>query len=132
MSQEKVQKYKEAKRNRKKIMKRQKRMRIVSIACYVLIACAIVGFLGWSVYDQFIREDPSTELVTLSQEEWASFLEEYNATASSSNTESGSGGETEPAQSGSGGETESGSDSETESGNGGETEAAETKETTSK
>ena len=78
MSQEKVEKYKQEKANRKKNIKKEKRLHILRVIFYSLIALAILGFLGWSVYDKFLREDETPP--TMSQEEWSSMLEEYMAT----------------------------------------------------
>ena len=75
MSQEKVEKYKQEKANRKKNIKKEKRLHVLRVIFYSLIALAILGFLGWSVYDKFIREEEKP--TTMSQEEWSSMLEEY-------------------------------------------------------
>jgi hypothetical protein len=51
MSQEKVNKYKEEKANRKKILKKQKIKKILFRFVFAVIAIAIAVFLGWSIYD---------------------------------------------------------------------------------
>lgn len=51
MSQEKVARYKDEKANRKKIIKRQKRKKLLIKILLIIIALAILAFLGWSVYD---------------------------------------------------------------------------------
>lgn len=53
MSQEKVDKYKEEKANRKKIMRRQKIMGIVRKSILSLAALALVAWLGYSAYDMY-------------------------------------------------------------------------------
>lgn len=50
MSQEKVAQYKRNKANRKQIMKKQKRNKIIIRILLIIIALAILAFLGWSVY----------------------------------------------------------------------------------
>ncbi len=50
MSQAKVDRYKEEKRNRAKIMAREKRNRMITRVCGSLLAVVIVGWMGVSVY----------------------------------------------------------------------------------
>ena len=50
MSQAKVDRYKEEKKNRAKIMRKEKLERKLSAACAGLIAIALVGWAGFSVY----------------------------------------------------------------------------------
>ena len=55
MSQEKVDRYKEQKRNRKAIQAKKKREALLTKICAGLIVLALVGWLGYSVmykYDQ--------------------------------------------------------------------------------
>ena len=51
MSQEKVDRYKQEKANRKAILKKEKRMRIAGRILGIAICAAIVGWIGYSVYD---------------------------------------------------------------------------------
>ena len=62
MSQEKVARYKEEKANRKAIMKKQKRAKVLrnSIASVVLVA--VVGWVGYSAVDFYIDNRPRTEV----------------------------------------------------------------------
>ena len=53
MSQEKVDRYKQEKANRKKIMRRQKAMNIVRKGVLTLAALALVAWLGYSAYDTY-------------------------------------------------------------------------------
>lgn len=53
MSQEKVDRYKQEKANRKKIMRRQKIMSIVRKSVLTLAALALVAWLGYSAYDMY-------------------------------------------------------------------------------
>lgn len=50
MSQEKVNRYKKEKVNRKEIVKKEKRLRIVEITAAIVIAVAALGWFGYSVY----------------------------------------------------------------------------------
>ena len=50
MSQEKVNRYKQEKANRKEIVKKEKRLRIVEITAAIVIAVAALGWFGYSVY----------------------------------------------------------------------------------
>ncbi|MGC4019380.1 MAG: hypothetical protein QM793_09270 [Muricomes sp.] len=52
MSQEKIDRYKKEKANRKQIMKKQRRINILRRAGISLIALALVGWLGFSVYQK--------------------------------------------------------------------------------
>jgi hypothetical protein len=49
MSQAKVDRYKEEKKNRKKIMAKEKRMRIAGYVAGCLVAAGIIGWAGYSV-----------------------------------------------------------------------------------
>ena len=57
MSQEKVNRYKEEKANRKQLIKKQKRNRIISRIVGVVVCLAIVGWLGYSIYDTSTKND---------------------------------------------------------------------------
>ena len=58
MSQEKVNKRKEEKRNRKKIMQKEKRERMLASVLGVVIAAAIVGWAGFSIYSRVEANKP--------------------------------------------------------------------------
>ena len=62
MSQEKVAKYKEEKANRKEIIKKQKKARMLrnTIACVVL--AAVVGWVGYSAVAFYIANLPRPEV----------------------------------------------------------------------
>lgn len=51
MSQEKVNRYKEEKANRKQTMKKEKRNRMIGRIVGAVIAIALVGWIGFSIYD---------------------------------------------------------------------------------
>lgn len=51
MSQAKVDKYKHEKANRKAILKREKRKQIAGQITGIIICAALVGWIGYSIYD---------------------------------------------------------------------------------
>ena len=51
MSQEKVDRYKQEKVNRKQIMRKQKLMNNMRKGVLVVVALALIGWLGYSAYD---------------------------------------------------------------------------------
>lgn len=53
MSQEKVDRYKEQKRNRKAIQARKKRNALIAKLCGTLVALALVAWLGYSAVDSY-------------------------------------------------------------------------------
>ena len=94
MSQAKVDKYKQEKANRKKIMKKEKRERALRTFICVLVSLAILGFLGWSIYDKYNEKKNANQQITLSEEEMSSLMEQLTATtttgADTSNKETSS------------------------------------------
>lgn len=64
MSQEKVERYKEEKKNRKKIMAQEKRKRVFSALCGWVIALAFVGWIGVSFYDAYQDKKPLETIYT--------------------------------------------------------------------
>lgn len=60
MSQEKVNRYKEEKANRKEILAKEKKKQAMTRVGVGIIALALVGWLGYSVYDMATRPDTST------------------------------------------------------------------------
>ncbi len=59
MSQEKVNRYKEEKANRKQILAKEKRHKHMLQFVGIVIALALVCWLGYSVYDMATRPDTS-------------------------------------------------------------------------
>ena len=55
MSQKKVEKYKEYKKNKDQILKREKRIRTVEFGLIILICCVFVGWFGYSIYDSAVH-----------------------------------------------------------------------------
>ena len=56
MSQEKVDRYKQEKVNRKQIMRKQKLMNNMRKGVLVVVALALIGWLGYSAYDIYESE----------------------------------------------------------------------------
>lgn len=76
MSQEKVNRYKEEKANRKKILRRQKIKKICSRIIVAVIALAIIGYAGFSVVTIFHPIETTTTFQNAySVEELSSILE---------------------------------------------------------
>ena len=55
MSQAKVDRYKEEKKNRKKTMKKENRQQRLVKFCGVLAAIVVVGWVGYSGYNSFVK-----------------------------------------------------------------------------
>lgn len=62
MSQAKVEKYKEAKANRKKIMKKEKMARILRNSIASIVVVLVVGWVGYSGVTYIIDNQPRPEL----------------------------------------------------------------------
>lgn len=60
MSQAKVDRYKEAKKNRKKIMRREKRNHYLGCTAAVVIAAGLIGWAGYSVYANYQANKPAS------------------------------------------------------------------------
>ncbi|MGL6198620.1 MAG: hypothetical protein ACRC3H_06760 [Lachnospiraceae bacterium] len=58
MSQEKVDKYKEQKANRKKIIKKEKRMRVLRNCVAAVIGLAVIGWIGYSAVGKYQDAQP--------------------------------------------------------------------------
>lgn len=63
MSQAKVDKYKQEKANRQKIMKKEKLMHRLEMTAIALVAVLFVGWIGYSVYDKVTSGDNAKETV---------------------------------------------------------------------
>lgn len=74
MSQKKVDKYKEEKANRGKIIKKEKRMIRLEKTAAVLVLVAIIGWLGYSVYGQVQKSGEAKVTETVMD---ASAIDEY-------------------------------------------------------
>lgn len=59
MSQEKVDRYKEQKKNRKAIQAKKKRKALITKVCTSLVALALVGWLGYSAVDSYEKKQNS-------------------------------------------------------------------------
>lgn len=60
MSQEKVDRNKELKRNRKQILKKQRRQRIITGFLGIAVAVGLVGWICFSIYDKYEEQRTST------------------------------------------------------------------------
>lgn len=58
MSQAKVDRYKEEKANRKKIMAQEKRKHMLAVICGWAIAIAVIGWAGYSAYSVYENNQP--------------------------------------------------------------------------
>ncbi|WP_296116617.1 hypothetical protein [uncultured Eubacterium sp.] len=61
MSQAKVDRYKEEKKNRKQTIKKEKRNRVLARTVGVVIAAAIVCWIGFSGYSYYQAKKPTTK-----------------------------------------------------------------------
>lgn len=77
MSQEKVDRYKEQKKNRKAIQAKKKRNTLIAKACGTLVALALVVWLGYSAVDSY-QNRQNSEPVTVD----TSALDDYTASLS--------------------------------------------------
>ena len=64
MSQAKVDRYKEEKKNRKQTIKKEKRNRVLGRTLGVVIAAAIVCWIGFSGYSYYQEKKPMTKTKT--------------------------------------------------------------------
>ena len=84
MSQAKVDKYKQEKANRKKIMKKEKRQYVLRVILACIVGLAFVGFLVWTVVDKYNEKNNETQQITLSEEEMSELMEQLTGTTSAS------------------------------------------------
>lgn len=63
MSQQKVDKYKEDKANRQKIMKKEKRIRRFEYTATFIVLIALVGWISFSVYSKAKASTPAKQYV---------------------------------------------------------------------
>ena len=62
MSQEKVTRYKEAKANRKELMKKEKQQKMLRNAVTAIVCVAVVGWLGYSAVNTIEENRPRQEV----------------------------------------------------------------------
>ncbi len=77
MSQEKVDRYKEQKKNRKVIQAKKKRNAMVARVCGGIVAVALVGWIGFSAVDSY-QASQNSKPVTVD----ITALDEYTASLS--------------------------------------------------
>ena len=79
MSQAKVDRYKEEKKNRKKIMAKEKRQTFLTQACLGIIGIAIVAWIGVSAYQVFTTPSGDTPVEVKNYTVDNSALDDYLA-----------------------------------------------------
>ncbi|MGN0361314.1 MAG: hypothetical protein ACI4ET_00575 [Bilifractor sp.] len=91
MSQKKVDLYKEEKKNRKKIMKREKIRSILTIVVAVAVFGALIGWFSWAVYNNVKANQDTTANATTTELD-LSDIDAYNSSLSEyvANQEAGS------------------------------------------
>jgi len=65
MSQEKVEKYKEYKKNRAKILKREKLLRRLEYSGIALVCAVFIGWFCWSIYNSTTSSKSDTTSATV-------------------------------------------------------------------
>lgn len=78
MSQAKVDRYKEQKANRKKIIAQEKRRHMAAVVCGWLVAVSIVGWAGFSAYNIYENRKP-VETVYVNLDAINDYLSALNA-----------------------------------------------------
>ena len=73
MSQEKVEKYKEYKANKAKILKREKLIKCLEIGGAALLAVIFIGWIGFSVYQE--KTDPANAEASVTEMDTTAFDE---------------------------------------------------------
>ena len=86
MSQEKVDLYKEEKRNRKKIMRREKIRTTLTVVAFVVIFAALIGWFSWAVYNNVKKNQATTAKATTTELD-LSAIESYTTALNSYVTE---------------------------------------------
>ena len=75
MSQKKVEAYKEYKKNKKEVIKKEKTMRRLRTALVSLAAVILIGWFGWSIYHKATYVEPDGSATTVN---FSNFDEYYN------------------------------------------------------
>ena len=83
MSQAKVDRYKEEKKNRKKTMKKEKRNRVLARTLGVVIAAAVVCWIGFSGYQKIEESRPRASVTA----DYSAFEEYLNGLSGTEETE---------------------------------------------
>jgi uncharacterized membrane protein len=86
MSQKKVEKYKEYKRNKEQILKREKRIRAVEFGVIIVICCVFVGWFGYSIYDSAVQAKKNSavpaEIVEIDMNAYRDYVDGLSSTFS--------------------------------------------------
>ena len=64
MSQAKVDRYKEEKKNRKKTIAREKKLHVLRVICAYLVAIVLIGWAGYSAYHVYESKKPMETIYT--------------------------------------------------------------------
>lgn len=84
MSQKKVEKYKEYKKNKDQILKREKRIRRIEFAVIILICCVFVGWFGFSIYDSAVKSSKNSavpaEVVEIDMNAYSDYVDALPST----------------------------------------------------
>ena len=76
MSQEKVNQYKESKKNRKEVVKKEKQKALFTKICVAVVLLAVVGWLGYSaVVSLQNAQGPAVTVDTTALDEYVSTIE---------------------------------------------------------
>ena len=78
MSQKKVDAYKEYKKNKKEVIKKEKAKKRLGTLIAALAGVVIVGWLGWSVYAKATYVEPDGSGTTLNFTEFDEYTNELN------------------------------------------------------
>ena len=78
MSQEKVNKYKWEKANRKELMQKEKRNKMITRIAGAVVVLALIGWVGFSVYDS-ITDRINSSLTKIDLSETEDYLESLDA-----------------------------------------------------
>ena len=78
MSQKKVDEYKEYKKNREKILKKEKTMQKLTMALVAVLCVVFLGWFGYSIYNSATRPDPDADDTTYTVVDFGSYTDYMN------------------------------------------------------
>ena len=82
MSQKKVEAYKEYKKNKKEVIKKEKARKRLTAGIATLVVIAVIGWFGWSIYEKATYEEPDGSGVTVNMTEFDQYTNELTTTYS--------------------------------------------------
>ena len=88
MSQEKVAKYKEQKANRKEIMKKEKRAKLLRNIIAYAVGVVLIGWIGYSAVDLYLdnRPRPTAEVDYTAVDEYTAQFQDQEETTETTDT----------------------------------------------